>query len=222
MANDETLDSPLPRREILKAGALGVAALGLASLAPFAQAAQGASQTGMQGGTRDGDKGMAPGDDPRTKARDAREWQRNLRALGTLSLTSAEAGIAKATNPAAKVFANFEATEQRAVSRILDEQGVPKVPLSAADRAVVRQHEATTGAEFDRVFAGAQLETHQKLLALNEAMVRNSEGKRDATTREARHLSILALPAILEHIAHSQQLLAILGGAGSDPLLGGL
>lgn len=194
--------SLLGRRELLKAGALGVTAFGLAGLAPLAEAFQ-TGAGGQQVPTTDSD--------PRTRARNEREWRMNLAQLGTLSLMASEMAIRKGQRAEVKEFANFEATEQRGVAAILQEMGTPPPPLDAMSRAVARQHEVAEGVEFDRVYARAQLETHQKLLLLNQSIVAATEGTRNMREMHARHLAMLAIPAITEHIAHSQELVALLG-----------
>ena len=230
MNDNHASENLLPRREILRAGALGATAVGFSALG-LAQATQGGqSQSGQsQGGMNN--QGMQNQDgmnrpmmnqdpmagaaadlrsDPRTQARNTREWQRNLGQFGLLSLTSAEAGLQKATNADARMFAQFEATEQRAVAEILREQGVPTPSLDARSRPIVTAHEAATGAEFDRVFAAAQLDTHQRLLALMNSHIDNVK-PRNAADREARHLAIGFRPAIIEHIAHSRTLMGMVG-----------
>ena len=196
--------SLLGRRELLKAGALGATALGLAGIAPLAQAFGSPATQGQQVPTTD--------QDPRTRARNEAEWRMNLAQLGTLSLAASEMALRKATNADVKMFANFEATEQRGVAAILMEMNTPPPPLDAMSRAAVREHETAEGVAFDRVYARAQLQTHQKLLLLNQNIVAATDGKRGMREMHARHLAMLAIPAITEHIAHAQELVALLGG----------
>lgn len=196
--------SLLARRQVLKAGALGATALGLIGISPLAEALQTAP---AQGGMSDA-SGSA---DPRTQARNAREWRANLAQFGTLSLMASEMALRKASRDEVKIFANFEATEQRGVAEILAEMGTRPPALDAASRAIARQHEIAEGVEFDRVYARAQLETHGKLLALQQSLISNTERNARGDERTARYLAKLAIPAIQEHIAHAQALVALLG-----------
>lgn len=208
---DETIQgSTLARREVLRVGTIGAVALGLAALVPFAGASQESMQDGMKAaGTQD--HKMGDGTNPRTRARNAREWGNNLAQYGTLSLMGSEMALTKATDADVKEFANFEATEQRAVAEILKNMGF-KVPadLDANSRAILREHEVATGADFDKVYARAQLKSHQDLLVLMESLLQNSKsGAKDEFA--ARQVATLATAAVKEHIAHSSALVAKLG-----------
>lgn len=172
----------LGRRELLRVGAIGASALGLAGLAPLAEAAQ-------------------------TGPRNERQFRAQLLRLGTLSLKSATLGQQKAQNAGLKVFATFEATEQKALGKVLKEMDTPVRPLTAAEQQVVARHQSATGEEFDRVFAQAQLDTHLKLRDLLESFIENSKGRGMAETH-TRHLATVALPAVLEHIAHAKAYVA--------------
>lgn len=207
-----TESSTLARRDVLRTGAIGVAALALATLAPLAEATQGETPdpSGMKAsGTMD--RRMGDGTNPRTRARNAREWGANLAQYGTLSLMGSEMALTKATDPDVKEFAGFEATEQRAVAEILTHMGV-KVPadLDANSRAILREHEAATGAEFDKVYAKAQLKAHQDLLVLMESLLQNSKSNAKDEFA-ARQVATLATAAVKEHIALSGKLVAKLG-----------
>lgn len=96
----------LARRAVLKTGAIGAAAIRLATFAPLALA-QRNEMKGETAGTQDRKNG--DGMNPRT--RDAREWGTNLAQYGTFSLMGSEMALTKAVNAGVKEFATCEATE---------------------------------------------------------------------------------------------------------------
>lgn len=177
--SDRLLSTAFDRRELLRAGALGVATLGLGGLAPLAEAL------------------MVP-----TTAKNEKEFRTRLMALGGLSLRSAQLGQQKATNPDLKTFAGFEADEQTQIAKVLKELKTPMLPPDPDAEAIVRRHEEATGAEFDKVFARSQLEVHQMLLALGTSFLENSRGKGMAETH-ARHLAMVSGATIRQHIAQT-------------------
>lgn len=202
----------LARRDVLKTGAMGAAAIALASLAPLATAQDRNDKDKTMSetaGTQDRKNG--DGVNPRTRARDAREWGNNLAQYGTLSLMGSEMALNKAVDADVREFANFEATEQRAVAEILKTMGI-KTPanLDAPFRAIAREHEAATGAEFDKVYSRAQLKAHQDLLVLMESLLQNSR-RDDKNEFAAKQVARLATAAVKEHIAHTEKLVAKLG-----------
>ena len=180
----ETNQSTLNRREVLRGGALGALTLGLGALA-------GALEIP-------------------TTAKNEREFRTRLMALGGLSLKSAQMGLRKATHPALKQFAGFEADEQTQIAKVLMELRTPMLPMDKDAAEIVRQHEAAQGAEFDRVFARSQFQVHQMLLDLGTNFLQNSKGK-GKDEMHARHLAMVSGATIREHIAHATALVAAVG-----------
>ena len=179
LIENPVLSSTPNRRELLRAGAIGAAVIGLGGIAPLAQAFEIPTTAGNE-----------------------KEFRTRLMALGGLSLKSAQMGQQKATNPALKQFANFEADEQTQIAKVLMELKTPMLPMDKDAVEIVRQHESTEGAEFDKVFARSQLQVHRMLLALGESFLAQTKGK-GAAEIHARHLAMVSGASIREHIAHT-------------------
>jgi putative membrane protein len=77
--------------------------------------------------------------------------------------------------------------------------------IDEAGQAKLTELEGLSGAEFDAAYVAANLEGHQKLLAIQEEYLTNGSNR--------EHLSVakLARGQITEHIAHLKELQGMLG-----------
>lgn len=121
----------------------------------------------------------------------------------------AESRIAleKATNPMAKEFAGFEAEEATAVMAVLKELGTPVPELGAATQGTIDQLKAVPpGPGFDQAYVTAMIENHEALQALTESYLKNAPAGGDMMERHARHLAMLSLVTIKEHLAITRRI----------------
>jgi putative membrane protein len=137
------------------------------------------------------------------------EFRKKLGQLGTLSLMTSQLALTKASNKNVKLFANFEAEEQKAVSTVLKELATPVLPMDAKGKAVLDQLNNSSGAAFDRAFMTAQVDTHEQLRSLVGGFVANSQGATSAEMH-TRHVATVALATIKEHVEVSKRLLDLL------------
>jgi putative membrane protein len=131
--------------------------------------------------------------------------------VGSLSLATSRVAKDKATDLMVKAFATWEVAEQETIADILKSmetdgkaQGALKPPsdaeieatLDPEGRSAVDNLNAASGADFDRQYLAAQLEGHQKLLAIQEEYLKVGQNR--------EHLSVtkLARGQIKEHIDH--------------------
>jgi predicted outer membrane protein len=141
--------------------------------------------------------------------------------IGSLSLLQSRLAVGKASNEKVKQFAEWEVAEQETIGDILksmkmgmdDAQGALLPPTDDEARAMagadaesmLTEMEALSGAEFDKAYVAANLEGHQKLLAVQEDYLTAG------TKREHLLVAKLARGQITEHIAHLEELQAALG-----------
>ena len=145
-----------------------------------------------------------------SKIKTEADFRTVLGAAGTVSLMSAQTGVDKASNDMVKEFAKFEVDEQKTVSSILKELKTPMPSMTEADKAKLASLKSTDkGAAFDRMFVQGQLDQHMVLKDICETYLDNGKGT-DAASKEARHLAMLALSTINQHIAQAKELLAAL------------
>jgi len=133
-------------------------------------------------------------------------------AAGTVSLQQSNFALAKAQHPRVKAFANFEVAEQNTLADVMHSFAEPSSTASTspgarqaastapeippADAAAMEKlSKAQAGAGFDRDYVAAQLDGHQKLLAIQETFLKNAGGN-----REAMNVAKLARGQIVEHI----------------------
>jgi putative membrane protein len=135
------------------------------------------------------------------------EFRTQLAPLGNLSLTTSQLALTKATNPKVKMFATFEAEEQKTMAKILQEMKTPTPPIDAKGQAVINNLKTLTGAAFDKAFMQAQVDTHEQLQALTAAYVANAEGKTALPEMHTRHVASVALATIKEHTERGKMLL---------------
>jgi len=141
--------------------------------------------------------------------------------VGSLSLLQSRLAATKASDAKVKQFAEWEVAEQETVGDILksmkagmnDAQGALMPPtdeeamtMAGPDaQAKLDELKGLSGAEFDKAYVAANLEGHQKLLAIQEDYLKVG------TNREHLSVAKLARGQITEHIAHLEELHAQLG-----------
>lgn len=119
----------------------------------------------------------------------------------TLSLKASEIAISKADNAKAVEFANFELREAIGVVQVLTEAGTPAAELDAASLDFLEQLETLPqGAEFDKLYIGAELANHLFLRDLAISYLANSAGQQSAGEIQVRHLATVALAFFKEHV----------------------
>lgn len=136
--------------------------------------------------------------------------------VGSLSLLQSRLATTMATDEKVKVFATWEVAEQETVGDILksmkmgtdEAQGALTPPtdeeamamVDEAGKAKLEEMRAMSGADFDMAYVSANLEGHQKLLAIQEQYLTVG------TQREHLSIAKLARGMITEHIAHLEEL----------------
>ncbi len=142
--------------------------------------------------------------------------------VGSMSLLQSRMAVEKAADAKVRMFAEFEVAEQETIADILksmmedgpnDAQGALQPPtdeevmtMAGPDAAaMMSEMEALSGAEFDMAYVTANLEGHQQLLAIQE------EYLTVGTNREHLSVAKLARGMITEHIAHLEELQAMMG-----------
>ena len=146
-------------------------------------------------GVASGTAGVALAQDmPRLGEAERREV-RETAHVGTFSLMISKVALAQARTPAVLEFANFETAEQTTIGQILEEvSGMPAPPLTPDQQAMMAQLQATPGMAFEQQYVLAQVDGHQKLLAIQERYL--SSGSMPAM----RHVAMLARGQIKEHL----------------------
>lgn len=135
--------------------------------------------------------------------------------VGSLSLLESRMAATKASDAKVKQFAEWEVAEQETIGDILksmkmdgEAQGALMPPtdeealamVDEAGKAKLEELEGLSGAEFDAAYVAANLEGHQKLLAIQEEYLTSG------TNREHLSVAKLARGQITEHIAHLEEL----------------
>ena len=148
-----------------------------------------------------------PGAGGALEARTAEQWRRGI--IGPAQVTLAESRIAlqKATNARVKQFAGFEVEEATALTTVLEELGTKATPIDAATQATINQLNAVPqGPGFDQAYTTAMIENHRALLAFTESYLKASAASGEAPERHGRHLAMLSLVTIKEHLALAQEI----------------
>ena len=141
------------------------------------------------------------------EARTAEQWRRGI--AGPAQVTFAESRIAlqKGTNAMVKQFAGFETEETTAILAVLKELGTAPTPIDAATQGTIDQLNAVPqGPGFDQAYTAAMIENHRTLLAFTESYLQASSASTDMAERHGRHLAMLSLATIKEHLALTQRL----------------
>lgn len=140
-----------------------------------------------------------------TKAANEAEYRTNLMGLGSMALMASELAQDKASNSEVKKFATFKVSEQTAISSVLKDMKTSKPPMNPQDQAVMDKLKSASGAEFDRAYLQASLDTHERLEDLGENFLGASKSS-EAKEQHARHLATVTLPTIKQHITQSKEL----------------
>lgn len=115
--------------------------------------------------------------------------------VGSLALQTSQIAQTKAQKPKVKEFAGFEVTEQTTIAQIINEtSGLTPPAPDAEARAVMERLQAARGGAFDTAYIAAQIDGHQKLLAIQERYL--STGRNP----HMRHVAMLARGQIKEHL----------------------
>lgn len=141
--------------------------------------------------------------------------------VGSLSLATSRVALEKASDAAVKKFAGFETAEQETIADILASmkaspekaQGALKKPtdteveamLDAPGKDALAALKAKSGADFDKSYVTAQLDGHKKLLVIQEDYLKVGQN------REVLDVAKLARGQIKEHIAHLEDIQAMMG-----------
>jgi len=142
--------------------------------------------------------------------------------VGALSLLQSKLALENASDEKVKMFAEWEVAEQQTIGDILksmmedgmdDAQGALQPPTDEEARAMLddegtaklEELQGLSGAEFDQAYVAANLEGHQKLLAIQETYLESG------TMREHLSVAKLARGMITEHIAHLEELQSMVG-----------
>ena len=144
---------------------------------------------------------------PLAEPRNAEAWRRGI--VGPAQVTLAESRIAlqKATNAMVKEFAGFEAEEATAITAVLKDLGTSPTAIDAATQGTIDQLNAVPqGPGFDQAYTTAMIENHRILLAFTESYLKNSGANGDMAERHGRHLAMLSLVTIKEHLALTQRI----------------
>jgi putative membrane protein len=134
--------------------------------------------------------------------------------VGGLALETSRMALEKAQGTWVKQFAEFEIAEQETVAAVLKDMTEPQTTASTAasptsgrpeDHAapslgpqagpVADRLSKLSGAEFDRQYLSAQLEGHQQLLQIQDALL-----KAGTAPREQMDVARLAKTQISEHL----------------------
>lgn len=140
-----------------------------------------------------------------TTAKNEAEYRTHLMGLGGMSLMASQTAEGKADNDKVKEFATFEVAEQTAVGQVLKEMKTPKPPMSAKDQATLEQLKSLDGADFDKAYVQASLDTHEKLEDLTENYLKTKASS--PAEQHAHHLAMVTLPTIKQHIAQAKEIL---------------
>ena len=172
---------------------------------------------------RQGQNNSAPAQMGQQQSQADMQYIQQTLAAGTVSLQQSNFALAKAQNPRVKEFANFEVAEQNTLADIMHsfsdpastastssgaKQAASTAPeLPAADAAVMEKlSKAQPGAAFDKDYVAAQIQGHQKLLAVQETYLKAAGGN-----REAVNIAKLASGQIKEHLTLLQDMQKELG-----------
>jgi putative membrane protein len=124
-----------------------------------------------------------------------REHATDTLKIGGLALRSSQLAQTKASGAKVKEFAGFEVAEQTTIAQILRESsGMNPPPPDAEERAATARLTAANGSAFDAAYVAAQIDGHQKLLAVQERYL--SAGRQP----HMRHVAMLARGQIKEHL----------------------
>lgn len=140
-------------------------------------------------------------------ARTEAQFRKGVMGPAALSLAASEIAVDKATDAAAKEFANFELREAIGVTKVLKELKTPVPPLDTNARAILAKLKSTPpSAEFDKTYIQAQLANHEFLRDLANSYLANSKSM-SMKEMHGRHLATLTLGVFKEHVVHCKNIL---------------
>jgi len=129
--------------------------------------------------------------------------------VGTLSKEQSQLALGRATHPQVKQFAQFEVAEQTTVAQVLTDEANPHpAPLDATLKATLTTLQQSRGKAFDAAYVQAQIEGHQKLLAIQQAFL---NGRPD--DMDHKHIAMLARTVIQMHLTMLGDLQQAVGAA---------
>lgn len=139
--------------------------------------------------------------------RTGEQWLRGIAGPGQVTLAESRIALQKATNPMVKEFAGFEAAEATAVAAVLRDLGISVPAIDAATQGTISQLNAVpTGPGFDQAYITAMVENHEALEKLTEAYLKNAPAGGDVAERHTRHLAMLSLVTIKEHLTMTRRI----------------
>lgn len=199
MSEPEKNHDSVSRRALLTNAAatgLGIAVLGIAQVAQ-------ASDTPKQPEADTGHDYPMPAPHAMTE----KDFRMGVIGPATLSHLTSMIAVDRATDPAAKEFANFELREAIGVLAVLKDMGTPTPPMDAKSKATLAKIKAAQGAEFDKAYIAAQLANHEFLRDLADGYIKNSAGHTSMAEKHGRHMAILTLGTFKEHVVHTKNIL---------------
>lgn len=137
--------------------------------------------------------------------------QARQQALGGMAFALATSQIAERMAEAApvKLFATLEAEEQTTFAQIRQRVGLPAPTpgnMNTQQQQMLAQLQGLRGSEFDRMYVRGQMQGHQELLRLHQAISSNPANQQEEI------IATLAVPAIKSHLAMLQGIAGTMGG----------
>jgi predicted outer membrane protein len=117
-------------------------------------------------------------------------------SLGAFSKETSQIALTRATHPLIRQFAGFELAEQTTVAQVITDQANPPLaPIDQRHQAMLQALQAAQGPAFDTAYVQGQLETHERLLNIQQAFLNGTQ-----TDRDAEHIAMMARTVIQMHI----------------------
>lgn len=137
------------------------------------------------------------------------DYRRAIAPVAMLSLETSRLAVNKAVDPAVRQFASFELAEAIAATSVLRDMNTPMMPMSAMDReAISRAQNTPAGADFDRDYIARQRAAHIFLRdTATNYLATPLPRKAKMPEMHGRHLATLQMPAFIEHLTHTQNIL---------------
>ncbi|MCW3092892.1 MAG: hypothetical protein JWP81_3961 [Ferruginibacter sp.] len=130
------------------------------------------------------------------------------------SLATSKIAVENATDARAKEFAGFELAETTVLLSVLKDLETILPEMDETARTAFNEIESQeVGAEFDRLYIKAQLQTHRLLRDLTEEYIKQAPGDHLIVDElQTRHIAALALVMFKEHVAITERLSKELSG----------
>ena len=132
------------------------------------------------------------------------QWMQGTMMAGAAALQTSQIALEKAQDEDVKLFAKFEADEQKGMAEVLQSMmsgstsaGAPPMPKLEGKHAelVQKLQQAKAGEAFEKEYIRGQVEGHRELLQIQETLL-----KSNPTNREAMNVAKLARSRIQEHL----------------------